>query len=178
MRAVRLFSYDDGYFVATLSPEERAVLASIAGEVQGMVRGEAPPSLDVLPSLKRLFPPASMDDGDIARDFASLTGRSLRETKDRRLGRLAERLARGAIRLDHTEAGETVAALNDLRLAIAEILRIETADDAEQVYATLADRDEPVGERDVFGEVYVALSVLQESLVAALEAAAAHGRTG
>ncbi|MDR1294735.1 MAG: DUF2017 domain-containing protein [Bifidobacteriaceae bacterium] len=169
---MHLFRHVDGWFVAALNAQERAVLASIATEVQGMVQGEAPPSLDVLPTLTRLFPPASMDDGEIARDFASLTGKALRDTKDKRLGRLAGRLARGTIRLDADEAAETVAALNDLRLAIAEILGIDTAEDADQVYATLADRAEPAGDHDVFGEVYVALTVLQESLVAALDAAA------
>jgi hypothetical protein len=160
-----------GGFVANLGADEGAVLVAVVEHVRGMIRGEAPPGLDALPSLTRLFPPASMTDGDVARDFAALTGKAMRENKDERLGRLAAHLSGATVRLDKEGAADAVAALNDVRLALAEVLGIETPEDADRIGSLRSGHDEPTGMEDVFAEIYVALSALQESLVLALGAA-------
>ncbi|MDR0432780.1 MAG: DUF2017 domain-containing protein [Bifidobacteriaceae bacterium] len=169
---MQLFSLVEERFVAQLDPAERAVLAAVANEVQSMIKGETPPSFEVLPTLTRLFPPASMSDPQVAREFVDLTGKSMRETKEQRLGRLAARLSAGTVHLDAEQAQESVAAMNDIRLALAEMLGIETADDVERVTESLAQTDEPAEPNDVFGELYMVFTALQDSLVAALASAA------
>jgi hypothetical protein len=169
---LRLFHRVNERFVAHLGPEERAVLVGVVEAVQAMIQGEATPGFDTIPTLARLFPPGSTTDREIAREFAELTGEAMRTNKTKRLESLARNLARGKIELDREEAGETVAALNDVRLAVAEILGIETAEDAARIDAGRTDGPAggPEGLEDVLVELYVVLTVLQESLVQALSA--------
>jgi hypothetical protein len=163
---MRLFRHVGGEFRADLDAEEGAVIAMVVAMARAIIDGEAPPELDTLPTLNRVFPPGSATDAEVARDFAALTGQGMRTRKSERLGRLGAYVAQGRIRLDQDQAADAVAALGDVRLVVAEILGIETAEDADRV--TVPGPDEPTDMQQLFGELYVALSVLQESLVKAL----------
>jgi hypothetical protein len=164
---MRLFRYVDGEFVANLSRGEQVVLVTVVDQVKSLIKGDIAPGLDTQPTLNRLFPPGSTTDGEVARDYAALTGQAMRDNKAERLTRLAESLGHQAVRLDRDQAREAVAALNDIRLAVAEIAGIETAADADRLLGGRAG--EPTNEEDAYGEFYVALSALQESLVEALQ---------
>jgi hypothetical protein len=167
---MRLFRLVNGEYVANLTQGEQVVLVTVVEQVKALVEGEVAAGLDTQPSLDRLFPPASTTDGDIARDFAALTGRALRDGKAERLGRLAKRFARSTVRLDGAEAHDVAAAINDVRLAVAEIAGIRTADDAERVLSGLNGPELSTLE-EAYAAMYGALSALQQSLIDALNAA-------
>src|SRR5690625_5183482 len=109
------------------------------------------------PALARLFPPASVDDEELAEELRGLTQGRLRSTKLGQLRVVYEALAasRGLILVARGEEGRWLAALTDLRLVLAVRLGIDTDADAEAIYDRMAARsrgEEPdpddVGDED------------------------------
>lgn len=126
------------------------------------------------PALARLLPSAHEDD-EVAAEFRRLTESDIRRTKVDRLRNWVEAFSSPGpkIYVPVAGAGEWVAALTDVRLVLANRLEIETDVDAEAVYA----RTEPEGDGDAdyttfaLGQIYGALTWLQESLLQAMMSA-------
>ena len=142
----------DGGIRLHLSPDERALLVGLTGELRGLLDG-APDD----PSLRRLFPPAYDDEVD-ERAYRELTGDSLLDGRREALAVL-ERTA-GSERLSAEEADAWLRALNDLRLVLGTRLDVQ-----EDTFASEPDFDDPRGQALA---VYGYLSWLQEQLVEAL----------
>lgn len=126
------------------------------------------------PALARLLPAAS-DDEEAAAEFRRLTEGDIRATKVARLRKWVHAF-RGPTPLVYVpaaEAGEWVAAITDVRLVLAARLGIESDADAEAVYARTAPGGEESEDYTNFalGQIYSALTWLQESLLAAMMSA-------
>lgn len=93
------------------------------------------------PALARLFPPASVDDDELAAEMRRLTQGTLRNTKVAQLRALYEALAasRGIIMVRRGQESGWLAAMTDLRLVLASRLDISTDADAEALYERVAD---------------------------------------
>jgi hypothetical protein len=137
----------DGGVLLRFSPEERALLAGLAGELRAQLDGSTDD-----PSFRRLFPPAYEDEQD-ERAYRDLTGDELLDGRRRALDLLAA-TARSD-RLSAEEADAWLRALNDLRLVLGTRLDVEEG--------TLLHRPQ-TPELAVYGY----LSWVQEQLVAAL----------
>lgn len=112
----------DGSFSIKLRDEERAVLASMPGQlIELLEQGDA--------SLARLFPPAYADDMDRDREFRRLMHDDLLATKRESAEILAA--TSNATVLDEAQMLRWMGAINDLRLVIGTQMDIreETDDD-------------------------------------------------
>jgi hypothetical protein len=137
----------DGGVLLRLSPEERALVASLAGEL----RAQLDAGTDE-PSLRRLFPPAYDDEQD-EQAYRELAGNGLLDGRRQALELLAA--TAGSDRLSPEEADAWLRALNDLRLVLG--TRLDVQEDA-----LLEGPQSP--ELALYGY----LSWVQEQLVAAL----------
>ena len=137
----------DGGVLLRLSPEERALVASLAGEL----RAQLDAGTDE-PSLRRLFPPAYDDEQD-EQAYRELAGDGLLDGRRQALELLAA--TAGSDRLSPEEADAWLRALNDLRLVLG--TRLDVQEDA-----LLEGPQSP--ELALYGY----LSWVQEQLVAAL----------
>lgn len=178
-----------------LRADERALLARLLDDVEGMLAEDAaeregvapggsvegdddvlaaleaqltpPPPSD--PAVARLLPAGHRDDADLAAGFRRLTEHGLRERKRAGLGLASAALVRSEpVVLDTAEALALVKGLTDVRLVLAERLGLRTDSDAEALHAALArarDLDDP---RTAAAALYDALTWWQESLVSAL----------
>jgi hypothetical protein len=136
-----------GGVLLRLSPEERALVASLAGELRSQLDSATDD-----PSFRRLFPPAYDDEQD-ERAYRELAGDELLDGRRQALELLAA-TARSD-RLSAEEADAWLRALNDLRLVLG--TRLDVQEDA-----LLEGRQSP--ELALYGY----LSWVQEQLVAAL----------
>lgn len=123
------------------------------------------------PALARLLPAASDDDA-VAAEFRRLTEADLRAAKVERLRMVWGALLAPGERLEvlPERAMDWAAALNDVRLVLAERLEIVTEADAEAVYAQASARGRHAGEdpdemRAALASLYMVLTWLQESLL-------------
>ena len=137
----------DGGVLLRLSPEERALVASLAGEL----RAQLDAGTDE-PSLRRLFPPAYDDEQD-EQAYRELAGDGLLDGRRQALELVAA--TAGSDRLSAEEADAWLRALNDLRLVIG--TRLDVQEDA------LFE-----GPQSPELALYGYLSWVQEQLVAAL----------
>ena len=137
----------DGGVLLRLSPEERALVASLAEEL----RAQLDAGTDE-PSLRRLFPPAYDDEQD-EQAYRELAGNGLLDGRRQALELLAA--TAGSDRLSPEEADAWLRALNDLRLVLG--TRLDVQEDA-----LLEGPQSP--ELALYGY----LSWVQEQLVAAL----------
>jgi hypothetical protein len=137
----------DGGVLLQLSPEERALVASLAGELRSQLD-----SATGDPSFRRLFPPAYDDEHD-EKAYRELAGDELLDGRRRALEVLAA--TAGSDRLSAEEADAWLRALNDLRLVLG--TRLDVQEDM------LLDAPQTP---DL--ALYGYLSWLQEQLVAAL----------
>ena len=137
----------DGGVLLRLSPEERALVASLAEEL----RAQLDAGTDE-PSLRRLFPPAYDDEQD-EQAYRELAGDGLLDGRRQALELLAA--TAGSDRLSPEEADAWLRALNDLRLVLG--TRLDVQEDA-----LLEGPQSP--ELALYGY----LSWVQEQLVAAL----------
>ncbi|WP_066582516.1 DUF2017 family protein [Cellulomonas timonensis] len=133
-------------------------------------------------AVRRLLPDASVDDEEVAAEFRRLTEDDLRRVKVERLTWLWDALTAGpgaawpddAVVVPVELGGAVAATLTDLRLVLADRLGLHEDEDAESLYVELdgepaEDEDDPQAEvRRYLGAVYVSLSWLQETLMAAL----------
>jgi hypothetical protein len=136
-----------GGVLLRLSSEERALVASLAGELRSQLDSATDD-----PSFRRLFPPAYDDEQD-ERAYRELAGDELLDGRRQALELLAA-TARSD-RLSAEEADAWLRALNDLRLVLG--TRLDVQEDA-----LLEGRQSP--ELALYGY----LSWVQEQLVAAL----------
>lgn len=146
------------------SPGERSVEDVLRGLEQ-----EVGEPLD--PALARLLPSA-YDDEEAATEFRRLTEGDIRERKVARLRAWVKALQGPTPQLyvPTAEAGEWAAALTDVRLVLATRLGIESEDDAEEVYSRVAPEGDTNEDHAQFalGQIYSALTWLQESLLSAM----------
>lgn len=144
------------------------------------------------PAALRLLPDASKDDPDVAAEFRHLTQSDLARSKVSRLENLAELLdprdaperavqqagrhgAPPPVRVPREDAAAVAGALTDVRLVIAERLRLATDEDVERLtdevmWDNEAGRDIPPADDDraatrFWAGVFVAAGYAQESLV-------------
>ncbi|MFI2752871.1 DUF2017 family protein [Cellulomonas sp. P22] len=143
-------------------------------------------------AVRRLLPDASVDDEEVAAEFRRLTEDDLRRVKVDRLVWLWDALVRGpgdgwladALVVPGDQGAGVAATFTDLRLVLADRLGLHDDEDAESLYVELEedsgeDDDPQVEVRRYLGTVYVTLSWLQESLMAALlDDLGRAGRTG
>ena len=122
------------------------------------------------PALDRLLPAGHRGDDAVASEFRRLTEEGLRQRKSGNLDVALSRLAAAhddQVDLDQGQAAAFVMALTDVRLLLGERLGIRTEEDAEALYASLAqlDDDDPAGYAVAW---YDFLTWLQETLTSAL----------
>jgi hypothetical protein len=163
--------------VATLEPQEAAVLLGLVGEVRRMLAGRADENpadeLAVLtgmrtgPSTKpedhvlaRLLPDFSTDDEDLSAGMRSLHEPELIDAKDGAAQVILETLAPagGKVELTPAQADAWLTALNDIRLALGTALDV-SEDMPEQL-----PPDDP---RGAHLGVYQWLTFVQDALVQA-----------
>ena len=168
--------------IGTLDAGERQLMRKLFEDIIELLEPAEPADADPLAAMvgvdstavtpsdsavRRLLPDAVRNDDDEALEFRRLTERSLREDKIGTLRGSALLLESSPLILTAEQARMMARALNDVRLVLADRLKIETDEDA----ARLHDIDDVADADDV--ETYLALvynfaSWLQESLVQAL----------
>lgn len=160
--------------VASLLNDRHSQDSADPDPLASVINAGAPGTEPEDPVLARLLPSAYRDDFEDAADFRRLTERSLAEKKMQNSKFLIDSLiAHGldidaedgpAIEVELDEAGAMawLSALNDIRLALAIRLGIETEEDMD----SLAESED----EDVLAlmDVYEWLGMTQETLVAAL----------
>jgi uncharacterized protein DUF2017 len=137
----------DGGVLLRLSPEERALVASLAGDLRSQLD-----SATGDPVFRRLFPPAYDDERD-ERAYRELAGDELLDGRRQALELLAA--TAGSERLSAEEADAWLRALNDLRLVLGTRLDVKE----EALFE---------GPQSPELALYGYLSWVQEQLVAAL----------
>lgn len=132
------------------------------------------------PTLDYLLPPMSDDDTEAAH-LRALTEDFLRSEKSVRLRRLQRDLQAAAAQVSagvwvsREDAWDWLAALNDLRLALAGELGIATQDDADEVWGEAHGDAQPMTQRIAACMAYVMVTWWQDSLLRAVrEDAASH----
>ena len=146
-----------GGFDVRLPPEERDLLASLPGQLEGLLDGigdglSAPP-----PALRRLFPVAYARDEVAEAAYAALVRQELLEHRREALAVLAQTAS--ASHLDDEEAAAWLGALNDLRLVLGTTL--EVSEEPVEI--------QPEDARYADWVCYSYLSFIQGELVEALE---------
>lgn len=123
------------------------------------------------PALVRLLPNA-YDDEAAQLEFRRLTEADIRAAKVDRLRKWVRALQEPGteVAVPEYEAGEWVAALTDVRLVLATRLGIESPEDAQDIHTRVGPEGESSEEYTQFalGQIYSALTWLQESLLTAL----------
>ncbi|WP_309082115.1 DUF2017 domain-containing protein [Zhihengliuella sp.] len=119
------------------------------------------------PALRRLLPDAVKDDDAASAEFRGLTEHALRQSKTASLRAAKLALETSRLHLDDASAPRFAAALNDVRLVLAERLGIETEEDAERVHR-LEDWAEAESVDDYLALVYNFVTWAQDSLMVAL----------
>lgn len=147
-----------GDFLVRLPSAERELLRTVPRELRVLLT-EGDPTAD--PALRRLFPPASLEDEQLRAEFERLTRDELLA------GRLAaaetmERTA-DAGRLSEEELLAWLSAINDLRLVLGTRLDV-TEETTPEDFAALPEGDERVR----MYAVYAYLTFLEDQMVEAL----------
>jgi uncharacterized protein DUF2017 len=114
----------DGTFEVSLSPNERDVLAEVAGQFRALLANESPSSD---PSLQRLFPPAHPDDPIAELEYEGAAGGDL--LADRLDGLNVLERATHASTLRETDVLACMRAVNDVRLVLG--TRLDVQEDSE-----------------------------------------------
>jgi hypothetical protein len=138
-----------GSYQLRLPAEERDLLRALPGHMREMLESDDP-------SLRRLFPPAYVDDPEREADYRSLMRGDLLDRRQAALATVEQTI--DATVLDEEQLTGWLAALNDLRLVIG--TRLEVSEDMEE-----PDDDDPSAPAYA---LYHYLGWLQEQVVAAL----------
>src|SRR4051812_11313686 len=146
----RIKRIGSGRFKIRLGDEERALLRNLCDEVRELLATDEP-------SLRRLFPPAYLDDDEKEAEYQSLMRADLLATHQASLETL-EKTA-DATELDEAELTAWMAALNQVRLVLGTSLDVSEETELD------VDRDDP---RAFSYAVYGFLGYLQEEVVSAL----------
>jgi len=178
----RAFKYGLKGITGYLEPAERELLRSLFDDVVSMLEPEQRASQDPLAALvgldtdarepsdralRRLLPNVMKNDDDASLEFRRLTERSLREGKIGALRAAALGLDKEELVLSPADAGHWSAALNDVRLVLAERLDIRDEADAEHVHQ-MQDWSQAEDVESYLALVYNFTTWLQESLVQAM----------
>lgn len=139
-----------GHFLIRIPPEERDVLRHLPGQLQELLATDDP-------SLRRLFPPAYLDDDEKEAEYQELMRGDLLARHQAALVILAETI--DADEVDEEQLTAWMAALNELRLVLG--TRLDVTEDFEDGL----DPEDP--RAPAFG-LYIYLGWLQEQVVAAL----------
>jgi len=173
-----------GKITATLEPVEATLIADLVAQVRELLAGRrqdrpddplatltgmsvGPADRPQDPALARLLPDFHADDADLSSGLRQLREPELIAAKDSAAVGLLDSLPRGGgtVRLDQQQATSWMTALNDVRLALSERLRITSDDAAENPPAeVLADPD---GQAAGMWATYRWLSMVLDSLVTA-----------
>ncbi len=147
-----------GDFLVRLPPTERALLRRAPEELRTLL-AEGDPARD--PALRRLFPPASLEDEGLRAEFERLT----RDELLRERLAAAETMARTADagRLSEDELLAWLAVVNDVRLILGTRLDV-TEETTFEDFAALPEDDE----RARTYALYAYLTFLEDQMVAAL----------
>jgi len=140
-----------GGYLLNLPPEERALLRSLPAQFRDVLQTDDP-------SLRRIFPPAYMDDHDANDEFQRLMREELLEGKLAALAIVEE--TAGADHLTGEQLEGWLGALESLRLFLGTQLDV-----TEETYAIELDPDDPSAPALA---LYGYLSWLQEQAVEAL----------
>ena len=147
----RIKRVDAGRYKIRLSDEERNLLRNLCDEVRELLTTDEP-------SLRRLFPPAYLDDDEKEAEYQSLMRADLLATHQASLETL-EKTA-DATELDEAELSAWMAALNQVRLVLGTSLDV-----SEETY----DREVPDDHPEAAGlALYFYLGWLEEQVVEAL----------
>jgi hypothetical protein len=178
----RAFKYGLKGITGYLEPAERELLRSLFDDVVSMLEPEQRASQDPLAALvgldtdarepsdralRRLLPNVMKNDDDASLEFRRLTERSLREGKIGALRAAALGLDKEELVLSPADARHWSAALNDVRLVLAERLDIRDEADAEHVHQ-MQDWSQAEDVESYLALVYNFTTWLQESLVQAM----------
>ena len=149
----------DAALEARLAEVEATVIRRLAVDLAQAVREPDEPSM------RRLFPPAYLDDDRLQEQFASLTRDELLEGKIAAARAVADSIDAGALKrgrwsgvLDEETAGCWLRVLNDARLVLG--TRLDVTEDME----SLADDDPSTATMNL----YLWLGWLEEMLIDAL----------
>ena len=140
-----------GQFQLRLPPEERDLLRTLPNQLRELLLTDDP-------SLRRLFPPAYIDDPEREEEYRRLMADDLVRRRQAALDIVEETI--DAERLDEEQLTAWMGAINDLRLVLGTRLDVSEEMDIED----LAD-DDPL--TPAFA-LYGYLGWLQEQIVAAL----------
>jgi hypothetical protein len=141
-----------GDYQLRLSPDERALLRALPGELRQILDGEDP-------ALGRLFPPAYSEDPVHDAEYQMLMHDDLRQRHEEALDVMEQTVENE--RLDEDQLHAWSKALNDLRLVLG--TRLDVTEDMEEV-----DPEDP---RAPAFALYGYLSWLQGEIIEALSSA-------
>lgn len=157
---------------ALIEPEEAALLATLARQLQVLLAESLEPGADADPALRALLPDPYRHDPELAEEWRRLSRRGLVERKTgfaRTLADLVDPVAEAEqaqpVRVTADEALDWVRGIGSLRLVVAE--RLGIVDDTEPLGALSESTS-------VLGEVYDFLGWVQDDLVRVLEQAEGH----
>jgi hypothetical protein len=150
-----------GDFRVRISPEERAILQTLPGQLRQLL-AEGP---DADPGVARLFPPAHPDDEQREAEFRSLVGDDVTRQRQEALEVMEATVT--ADRLDEDQLSAWLSVLNDLRLVLGTRLEV-----TEDMYERGFPEDDP---RAPSFALYGYLGFLQEQVVGALAASLPEG---
>jgi hypothetical protein len=134
-----------GVYKLRLSPEERDLLRDLPNQLKNLLAETNEPAL------KRLFPPAYIDDPEGEAEYRRLVGADLLQGRQASLDTMAASI--DATELDEQQITAWLSSLNDLRLVIGTQLDVQEADEP---------MDTPIH------QVYYYLSMLEEAVISAL----------
>lgn len=143
----------DGRFDLVLPPPLREVLAGLLGELAELL--DAGPDD---PALRRLNPPAYLDDEDRELEYRLLAGEELRSSRRAAVEAVETSLGRDVV--DEDELWQWLQTLNALRLVVG--TRLDVDDDGERPTVDDDDPEAPLW------HVYDLTTWLQHSVVDAL----------
>ena len=174
-------------FSATLESAERKLLRGLFEDVIQLLEPERAADEDPLwamvgldpnahqdhfaaptdPATKRLLPDADPNDPIAALEFRRLSERGIRERKIGALREAALLMESSTVLLGEASAPRFAAALNDVRLVLAERLGLESEEDAERIHAQ-DDWSKADTVDEYLALVYNFVTWLQESLMQAM----------
>ncbi len=134
-----------GHYKLRLSPEERDLLRDLPNQMKELLAETDEPSL------RRLFPPAYVDDREGEAEYRRLVGEDLLRGRQAALDIMATTI--DATELDEEQMTAWLSSLNDLRLVIGTQLDVSEDD---------PPMDTPIH------QVYYYLSMLEEAVITAL----------
>jgi Domain of unknown function (DUF2017) len=178
----KAFKYSRKGITGYLEPGERELIRKLFEDVITMLEPEGRESEDPLAALVgldtqartpedsavlRLLPDAVKNDDGEALEFRRLTERSLRESKIGALRGSAMLLESSPMVMTPEQARSFGRALNDVRLVLADRLKIETEEDAEALHR-IDDWSKAEDVETYLALVYNFVTWLQEALMQAL----------